>query len=76
MLAESVTCLNINSEDFLQYFIWSGLNEEFRNQLIPITTETRPSYKEIIDNFFIANERYVNALKFKPKPRCKTEQNY
>ena len=69
MLAESVDSLKIKSEDFLQYFAWSGLNQDFKSQLVQITTKNRPSFKEIIDNFFCANERYANDQKFKSNKR-------
>ena len=65
MLAESVNSLNIQSEDFLQYFAWQGLNQDFKLQLVQITTKNRPSFKEIMDNFFSANEWYANDKKFK-----------
>ena len=63
MLIESVKSLNICSDDFLQYYVWTGLNERFQNHLIQITTKTKPSIKEIVDNFFIANERYALSVK-------------
>lgn len=68
MLSESIHVLNIVSEDFLQYFVWSGLNESFKNHLIQITGKTKPSFKEIVDSFFSANERYAHTQKqFKTK---------
>ena len=59
MLCESVKSLSITSADFLQFFVWKGLNKDFQTHLTNITSKTRPSIKEILDNFFIANERYL-----------------
>ena len=58
-LVESVNRLKITVDSFLQYFFWKGLNEKFQMQLVSITNHTRPSLKEIMDNFFEASERYV-----------------
>ena len=67
-LCESVKVLKITSDDFLQYFAWSGLDENFKKELVQITTKTHPSIKEILDNFFIGCERYENAKKSVNKP--------
>ena len=32
-LAESVHCLDIKTEDFLQYFVWNNINEKFKAHL-------------------------------------------
>ena len=76
MLSESVTSLKIVSDDFLQFFVWRGLNENFKSHLTQITNKTKPSFKEIVDNFFVANERYSHAQKLykakksnSPKPQ-------
>ena len=50
-LCESVKVLKITSDDFLQYFAWSGLDENFKKELVQITTKIHPSIKEILDNF-------------------------
>ena len=63
MLCESVKSLNITSDDFLQYFVWEALNKGFQTHLTNITGKTKPSIKEILDNFFTANERYSSDLK-------------
>ena len=50
-------------DDVLQYFFLRGMNETFKNQLIQITNNSKPTTKEIVDNFFEANGRYQNANK-------------
>ena len=60
---ESVRLQNINSDDFLNYFFWQGLNDTFKHQLTIITNKTRPSLDEIKNNFFEAAERYSIATK-------------
>ena len=52
MLCESVNSLDISSDDFIQFFVWTGLNKGFQTHLINITGKTKPSIKEIVDNFF------------------------
>ena len=63
MLSESVNSLKMSNDDFLQFFVWRGLNENFKSHLIQITNKTKPSFREIVDNFFIANERYSHSQK-------------
>ena len=41
----------------LQYFFWSSLAESFRQQLISITNNSRPTLSQIIDTIFEANNR-------------------
>ena len=61
-IQEAVKTLKMDI-DVLQYFFLRGMNETFRNQLIQITNNSKPTTKEIVDNFFEANERYQNANK-------------
>ena len=53
----------MTSDDFIVYFVWNGLNDKFKRELIQITAKTYPTIKDIMDNFFIACERYENCLK-------------
>ena len=39
--------------------------------MVQITAKTRPSFQEIVDNFFVANERYANSLKFEKESKVK-----
>ena len=72
-ICESVRTLKITADDFIQYFAWSGLNEQFKKEMVSITNVTRPSCKDIKDNFFNATERYENARKvFKVKGHSTT----
>ena len=64
-ICESVKVLKLTSDDFLQYFAWSGLEERFKVELVQITGKTHPSIQDILDNFFIACERYDNYRKIK-----------
>ena len=73
---EIVKTLDINVENFLQYFYWNGLNDVFKNQLIQITNNSKPSLKEIVDNFFNASERYLPITKkFKDKKSFSKENS-
>ena len=73
MISESVKSLSINSDDFLQYFVWKGLNKSFQTHLRQITTKTLPNLQEIVDSFFDANERYQQSQKSVKKKVCKSE---
>ena len=66
-IKEPVDLLDIDSNEFLRYFVWKALNEEFKKLLIQITTKTHPSLDEIIlKNFFVACDRYENYKVKKP----------
>ena len=60
-ICESVKVLKITADDFLQYFSWQGLPDEFQKELIQITGDTHPSISDILKNFFTACERFENA---------------
>ena len=49
----------ITTDEILTHFFLKGMNECFKNQLISITNNSNPSLNEIMDNFFVANERYA-----------------
>ena len=67
-ICESAMVLKLASDDFLQYFAWSGLEENFKKERIQITGKTHPSIQDILDKFFIACERYDNSCKVKYCP--------
>ena len=69
-IMKSVEYLNITMDDVLQYFFFAVLNESFRNQLVLVTNKTKPSLKDIVDIFFIANERYLAA-----QPKLKSNKS-
>ena len=62
---ENVDKLKINANCILQYFVWLGLNENFRNILVSITNHTWPTLTEIKTHFFTACERYTPKTKKK-----------
>ena len=53
----------MSNDDFPNFFAWRGLNQNFKCHLIQITIKTIPSFREIVDNFCIANERYSHSQK-------------
>lgn len=57
----------MNVDDFVQFFVRRGLNEKFQRKLIQVTTKTHLSIQEIEENFFAANERYLNLVKSRQK---------
>ena len=66
-ICESVKVLDIKSDDFLKFFAWRRLDEEFKRELVQITTKTNPSIQEILDNFFTSCERVESSRKLKAK---------
>ena len=75
-VCESFDNLQITVEDIKQYFIWSGLNDTFRTQLMLITGQTKPTLENIDKHFFDAAERFsdiVRKQKKGSKVKSKTE---
>ena len=58
MLCEAVKSLKIKEKDFLQYFIWKGMNKRFQDHLVTICGKNHPTIDEIMNNYFTALERY------------------
>ncbi|KAL7630163.1 UNVERIFIED_CONTAM: hypothetical protein RMT77_019698 [Armadillidium vulgare] len=58
--------LDLNVEDFLQYFLWNGLNHKFQSILVSITNNSTPTLEEMSDNnMFQAADRYtLNEKRF------------
>ena len=67
----SVDRLKIDLDFILQYHFWEGLNPLFQSQLTQITNNTKPSLKEIIDQFFKACERYKDVQKVSKEKQSK-----
>ena len=61
-LIENVKDLNIDVDCILQYFFWNGLNDDFKSKLTQIVNKSKPSLKEIQDNFFEASDRYLQDI--------------
>ena len=73
-IINSVRQLEITVDDFLTYFIHNGLNESFKSHLLALTNKSKPDLNEILNNFFLANERYEAAKKLqKPGKTIKSE---
>ena len=54
---ESVRLLNLTVDHFLQFFLWEGINNKFRQQITNIVNKNYPTLQEILDNYFSAIER-------------------
>ena len=59
---DGVKNLDVNSDDFLQFFVWKGLNTEFQLHLTAITNKVKPTLAEINRNVFEATERYLKQV--------------
>ena len=55
--------LEIEVNDFIQYFSWSGLNESFKNHLRNLSGQSIPSLIHITNYFFDACHRYKDQQK-------------
>jgi len=64
-LLDMIVRLEIDVDTIVQYFVWNGLNETFKNVLTSITNKSKPSLKEIRDHIFEAKDRYLTALQSK-----------
>ncbi|XP_064089310.1 uncharacterized protein LOC135203510 [Macrobrachium nipponense] len=60
VLEEQVRSLDIKGDLFVQYFLWESLCDGFKSQLVSITNKSKPSLKEILDNLFEANNRFMD----------------
>ena len=58
-IIDQVQNLSIDVSTILQYFVWNSLNNRFKQHLIAITNNSKPTLKEIQDNLFEANSRYL-----------------
>ena len=64
LIIDSFERLKIDTKVILQYFIWNGLNNEMKTQLVHITNTNKPSLDEIQKHIFDATERYQSLRKF------------
>ena len=63
LIMERVRKLKMTVDCILQFFIWEGLNDSFKNHLIQITNSSKPTLNEIVDKFFEASERCCRQSK-------------
>jgi len=56
-LSEIIEMLNVNRDGFLQYFFWTGLTDNFRDEYVQITNETKPQLNTLVNQFFNVCER-------------------
>ncbi len=59
VLKDQIESLNITTDLILQYFLWEGLNDNFKSQYVNITNVSKPSLTQLLDNAFEANRRYA-----------------
>lgn len=59
-IIDSFKRLKIDIDIVLQYFIWSGLNQDMKTQFVHITNNNKPCLAEIQTHIFDAVERYHN----------------
>ena len=70
---ENLKLLNMTVEEFAQYFVWEGLNDSFKQHLINITNNVRPSLDDIFKYFFETSERYNQDSKIMSKTSDKVK---
>ncbi|XP_068234441.1 uncharacterized protein [Palaemon carinicauda] len=63
IICNQFEALSIDQNIVLQYFIWNGFNDCFKNQLMHITGSNKPSLQQIDEHIFTALERYRNISK-------------
>ena len=61
-LIDSVRDLNITLDEFLLYFIWSGLPSKFQDLIVSITNKAYPNLTELSDRFLEASNRYASHM--------------
>lgn len=75
IILQTFNKLNINTNDVLQYFVWSALPIKMQNQFIHITNTNKPSLNEIEEKMFEAVERYQSMNKHSNTEKSKPAQN-
>ena len=61
-IVNSLTKLKVIMADVGGYFIWHGLNEQFRDLLSNAINKSHPTYKEIAANFLQVANRYKPSV--------------
>ena len=61
IIDEQIKLLKVDSNIFVQFFLWQSLSDSYRNQLINISATSRPSLKQILDNVFEAHTRIADS---------------
>lgn len=62
-IVNSVNNLKIDVKTILQFFVWSGLTEDLKYQLISVCNTNKPSLDKIQEHIFEAAERYITVSK-------------
>ena len=57
VLVDQAKTLNIDSNIFMQYYLWTSLPDKFKTIYMNITNKSNPSLDEIIANAFIVHNR-------------------
>ena len=65
-LVEQVKRLSIDGSVFCQYFLWSGLSDQFKQQFIAVTNKGKPDLNDILNNSFEVISRMKNSVKISP----------
>ena len=60
---DQIQTFNVTGDVFLRYFLWRGLTDDFKEQLITIVGNSRPSVDEIFDNIHEAKNRIKETKK-------------
>ena len=71
-LKNKVDKLNISIDNFLQYYFWVNLNENFKSHFTQVTNQTRPSLKILEDKYFDVCDRYLSKKKLKQSKESNT----
>ena len=69
LIIERVRKLNVDVDTIIQFFVWKGMNNQFKEHLIQITNNARPSLKQIADSFFEACDRFISKPKDLPNAK-------
>lgn len=57
----SINLLRIDVKTIVQYFVWRSMNDQFQEELIHLTNNSKPDLTQIMDNIFPATERYLRT---------------
>ncbi|KAL7632972.1 UNVERIFIED_CONTAM: hypothetical protein RMT77_016682 [Armadillidium vulgare] len=72
LIESQISSLNITSDIFVQYFLWSGLPEQYKIQYMNVTNKTYPDLNDILKFGFEIQNRLKEGGNFDKNQNTKT----
>ena len=66
-ILDQVQRLKISTDTFIEYLLWEGMDQGFKNEYISVTNKSQPNLKEIRDNIYEVFKRMESSKKMQNK---------